>query len=152
MLCAQALKKWYCLLDAANFICHHAGATKQVYAPEPFDVGRILQADIFSEGQHITLSTTGPIEPGILFTVCTPISLSVYLNLLLFVPVYVCVKVRLMSSFVFVEQLQVLEVMLRHSFGNMILHSMYISHFLFNAFSVFSSRQDSSVFSTLVPQ
>lgn len=41
-----------------------SGATKQVYAPEPFDVGRVLQADIFSEGQHITLSTTGPIEPA----------------------------------------------------------------------------------------
>lgn len=41
------------------------GATKSVYAPEPFDVGRILQADILLDGQKITLSTTGPIEPGL---------------------------------------------------------------------------------------
>ncbi|KAJ1384116.1 Stomatal closure-related actin-binding protein, fused Ig-PH domain, partial [Sesbania bispinosa] len=41
-----------------------SGATKSVYAPEPFDVGRILQVDIISEGSQITLSTTGPIEPA----------------------------------------------------------------------------------------
>ncbi|KAK7320475.1 hypothetical protein VNO77_29977 [Canavalia gladiata] len=41
-----------------------SGATKSVYAPEPFDVGRILQVDIISESQHITLSTTGPIDPA----------------------------------------------------------------------------------------
>ncbi|TKY69482.1 Stomatal closure-related actin-binding protein 3 [Spatholobus suberectus] len=40
------------------------GATKSVYAPEPFDIGRILQVDIISEGQQITSSTTGPIDPG----------------------------------------------------------------------------------------
>ncbi|KAJ7960510.1 Stomatal closure-related actin-binding protein 1 [Quillaja saponaria] len=39
-----------------------SGATKSAYAPEPFDVGRILQVDIVSEGQCITLSTTGPID------------------------------------------------------------------------------------------
>ncbi|KAH1216501.1 Stomatal closure-related actin-binding protein 1 [Glycine max] len=41
-----------------------ARATKSVYAPEPFDVGRVLQVDIISEGQQITLSTTGPIDPA----------------------------------------------------------------------------------------
>ncbi|RHN66658.1 hypothetical protein MtrunA17_Chr3g0093711 [Medicago truncatula] len=41
-----------------------SGATKSVYAPEPFDVGRILQVGIISEGLQITLSTTGPIEPA----------------------------------------------------------------------------------------
>lgn len=41
-----------------------SGATKSVYAPEPFDVGRILQVDIISKGQEITLSTTGPIDPA----------------------------------------------------------------------------------------
>ncbi|KAK7837691.1 stomatal closure-related actin-binding protein 1 [Quercus suber] len=40
-----------------------SGATKSVYAPEPFDVGRILQADIVWEGQQITLTTAGPIDP-----------------------------------------------------------------------------------------
>lgn len=43
-----------------------SGATKSAYAPEPFDVGRILQADIVSEGKQITLTTTGPIDPGLL--------------------------------------------------------------------------------------
>ncbi|XP_057480605.1 stomatal closure-related actin-binding protein 1 [Actinidia eriantha] len=41
-----------------------SGATKSVYAPEPFDVGRILQAEIISDGQNITLTTTGPIDPA----------------------------------------------------------------------------------------
>jgi len=41
-----------------------SGATKSVYAPEPFDVGRILQAEIISEGQKFTLTTTGPIDPA----------------------------------------------------------------------------------------
>ncbi|KAK9273178.1 hypothetical protein L1049_017985 [Liquidambar formosana] len=41
-----------------------SGATKSVYAPEPFDVGRTLQVDIISDGQQITLTTSGPIEPA----------------------------------------------------------------------------------------
>ncbi|KAF8398200.1 hypothetical protein HHK36_017126 [Tetracentron sinense] len=45
-----------------------AGATKSVYAPEPFDVGRILQADIVSEGQTVTITTVGPIVPGLVLT------------------------------------------------------------------------------------
>ncbi|XP_048139444.1 stomatal closure-related actin-binding protein 1 isoform X2 [Rhodamnia argentea] len=56
--------QWYRLLTDGGKKELISGATKQVYAPEPFDVGRVLQADIFSEGQHITLSTTGPIEPA----------------------------------------------------------------------------------------
>ncbi|CAL5357265.1 unnamed protein product [Camellia sinensis] len=40
------------------------GATKSVYAPEPFDVGRILQAEIILDGQKITLTTAGPIDPA----------------------------------------------------------------------------------------
>ncbi|XP_057758157.1 stomatal closure-related actin-binding protein 1-like [Arachis stenosperma] len=41
-----------------------SGATKSVYAPEPLDVGRILQVDIISESLRITLSTTGQIDPA----------------------------------------------------------------------------------------
>ncbi|PIN09430.1 hypothetical protein CDL12_17991 [Handroanthus impetiginosus] len=41
-----------------------SGATKYVYAPEPFDVGRILQADISTEEQTITVSTSTPIDPA----------------------------------------------------------------------------------------
>ncbi|XP_056846822.1 stomatal closure-related actin-binding protein 3 isoform X1 [Raphanus sativus] len=39
------------------------GANQSVYAPEPFDVGRILQADILSNGQKVTVTTDGPINP-----------------------------------------------------------------------------------------
>ncbi|OWM69118.1 stomatal closure-related actin-binding protein 1 [Punica granatum] len=44
-----------------------SGATKSVYAPEPYDVGRILQADVLFDEQRITLTTAGPIEqaPGL---------------------------------------------------------------------------------------
>ncbi|KAL7226307.1 hypothetical protein ACSBR1_021424 [Camellia fascicularis] len=41
-----------------------SGAAKSVYAPEPFDVGRILQAEIILDGQKITLTTAGPIDPA----------------------------------------------------------------------------------------
>ncbi|KAK2641031.1 hypothetical protein Ddye_022794 [Dipteronia dyeriana] len=41
-----------------------SGATKSVYAPEPFDVGRILQAEIVYDGQKITLTTTCAIDPA----------------------------------------------------------------------------------------
>ena len=37
-----------------------------MYAPEPFDVGRILQAEIISDGQMIIVVTAGPIDPGML--------------------------------------------------------------------------------------
>lgn len=39
-----------------------SGASKLAYAPEPLDVGRVLQADILSNGQKITVTSTGPIE------------------------------------------------------------------------------------------
>lgn len=42
-----------------------AGATKSVYAPEPFDVGRILEADILTSDQATTITTSGPIDPGL---------------------------------------------------------------------------------------
>lgn len=55
--------------DISVFISHSTitttGAIKSVYAPEPFDVGRILQADIILEGQWLTLTTAGPIDPGL---------------------------------------------------------------------------------------
>lgn len=45
-----------------------SGADKSVYAPEPFDVGRILQADIVSNGNKISVITSGPIDPGWFFS------------------------------------------------------------------------------------
>ncbi|XP_034689081.1 stomatal closure-related actin-binding protein 1-like [Vitis riparia] len=43
---------------------YFVGAIKSVYAPEPFDVGRVLQADIVLDGYQITLATAGPIDPA----------------------------------------------------------------------------------------
>ena len=42
----------------------NSGATKSVYAPEPFDVGRALHADIIYNGHTLSLSTVGKIDPG----------------------------------------------------------------------------------------
>ncbi|CAN8254464.1 unnamed protein product [Cochlearia groenlandica] len=39
-----------------------SGANRSIYAPEPFDVGRILQADIISNGQKVTVTTDRPID------------------------------------------------------------------------------------------
>lgn len=44
-----------------------SGATKSMYAPEPFDVGQILQADILTDDQTITVTTSGPIDPGMFY-------------------------------------------------------------------------------------
>ncbi|XP_077218920.1 plectin-like protein [Tasmannia lanceolata] len=41
-----------------------SGATKPVYAPEPFDVGRFLQAEIVLNDRRIVVTTTGPIDPA----------------------------------------------------------------------------------------
>ncbi|GER51920.1 prolinerich family protein [Striga asiatica] len=41
------------------------GANKCVYAPEPIDLGRVLQADIGSNGLKVTLTTNGPIQQGL---------------------------------------------------------------------------------------
>lgn len=45
-----------------------SGANKSIYAPEPFDVGRILQADIISNDQRVTVTTACPIDPGWYFS------------------------------------------------------------------------------------
>ncbi|KAM5584788.1 hypothetical protein ABKV19_004246 [Rosa sericea] len=56
--------QWYRLSsDGANKELI-SGAIKSVYAPEPFDVGRFLQADIVFDGQRLTLTTAGPIDPA----------------------------------------------------------------------------------------
>ncbi|CAN0905227.1 Stomatal closure-related actin-binding protein 1 [Linum grandiflorum] len=41
-----------------------SGATKSTYAPEPSDVGRVLQAEFILGDRRITLTTTGPIDPA----------------------------------------------------------------------------------------
>lgn len=61
---SQCSFQWYRLSSDLGKKELVSGATKSVYAPEPFDVGRILQADIIADGQMITISTTGPIDPA----------------------------------------------------------------------------------------
>ena len=41
-----------------------SGANRSVYAPEPYDVGRVIQADILSNDQRFTVATVGPINTG----------------------------------------------------------------------------------------
>ncbi|KAL7202764.1 hypothetical protein ACSBR1_034268 [Camellia fascicularis] len=56
--------QWYRLTAEGGKKDLISGATKSVYAPDPFDVGRILQAEIIVDGQKITLTTTGPVDPA----------------------------------------------------------------------------------------
>ncbi|EOA26038.1 hypothetical protein CARUB_v10019446mg [Capsella rubella] len=51
--------------EAISDICSYLfassfGAIQSIYAPEPFDVGRILQADILSNGRKFTVTTDDP--------------------------------------------------------------------------------------------
>ncbi|XP_047325729.1 stomatal closure-related actin-binding protein 1 [Impatiens glandulifera] len=55
--------QWYRLTTEGDKKELISGATKPVYAPEPFDVGRILQVEVILDDQIMTLSTTGPIDP-----------------------------------------------------------------------------------------
>ncbi|MFS7993050.1 putative kinase-like domain superfamily, kinase, ATP binding protein [Helianthus anomalus] len=41
------------------------GANKSVCAPEPYDVGQILQVDIISNAQKSTVTTDCPIQPAV---------------------------------------------------------------------------------------
>ncbi|KAJ6870329.1 stomatal closure-related actin-binding protein 2-like [Populus alba x Populus x berolinensis] len=56
--------QWYRVSseDSQNEVI--SGANKTFYAPEPFDVGRVLQVDIVSNGQKVIVTTSGPIEPA----------------------------------------------------------------------------------------
>lgn len=49
-----------------------SGATKPVYAPEPFDVGRVLQAEITFGDQTTLMTTASAIDPGLSrFLICS---------------------------------------------------------------------------------
>lgn len=56
--------QWYRVSSEGDKKEAVSGATKSVYAPEPFDVGRILQADVSFDGQIVALKTNGPIDPA----------------------------------------------------------------------------------------
>ncbi|EXB54224.1 hypothetical protein L484_002074 [Morus notabilis] len=57
--------QWYRVSLECNRDEVISGANKPVYAPEPLDVGRILQADICFNGQKASVMTPGPIDPGL---------------------------------------------------------------------------------------
>lgn len=66
---SSTLMRLFYLLDRSLKVLYpyshyFSGATKAVYAPDPFDVGRTLQADITTDTFTLTLTTTGPIDPG----------------------------------------------------------------------------------------
>lgn len=56
--------QWYRLSSEGGKKELISGAMKTIYAPEPFDVGRILEADVTFHGEKITLMTSGPIDPA----------------------------------------------------------------------------------------
>lgn len=56
--------QWYRIQPEENKKELISGATKPVYAPEPYDVGRILQAEVISSGERVTVTTNGPIDPA----------------------------------------------------------------------------------------
>ncbi|XP_047317905.1 stomatal closure-related actin-binding protein 3-like [Impatiens glandulifera] len=56
--------QWYRLPTEGSRREIISGATKPIYAPEPFDVGRFLEVDIISNGQKVSLTTAGAISPA----------------------------------------------------------------------------------------
>lgn len=117
------------------------GATKSVYAPEPFDVGRILQAEITFNGQQISLTTTGAIDPGVIL-VDLVFNLDSYLNLLLVYEVCVFYQLSYMiiyasTDLMFIKQLLDWEAMWRHLFGSMMLNFMCVFYPLYSRFYPF---------------
>ncbi|TYH15926.1 hypothetical protein ES288_A05G077900v1 [Gossypium darwinii] len=56
--------QWYRISSETSKKVLILGASKSVYAPEPFDVGRILQVEIIYDGQLIVLTTAGAIDPA----------------------------------------------------------------------------------------
>uniref|UniRef100_A0A2P2JDI1 Uncharacterized protein MANES_02G136000 n=1 Tax=Rhizophora mucronata TaxID=61149 RepID=A0A2P2JDI1_RHIMU len=61
---SQCSIQWYRVTPEGGKKDLISGATKSVYAPEPFDVGRVLQVEITYDGQGSTLTTTGAIDPA----------------------------------------------------------------------------------------
>ncbi|KVI03409.1 hypothetical protein Ccrd_018293 [Cynara cardunculus var. scolymus] len=57
--------QWYRLSSQCSRRELISGANKSVYAPEPIDVGRILQVDIISNGQKSTVTTACPVQPAV---------------------------------------------------------------------------------------
>ncbi|PIN19654.1 hypothetical protein CDL12_07680 [Handroanthus impetiginosus] len=62
---AKCSSQWYRLSSQCSRREPILGADKCVYAPEPIDVGRVLQADIVANGQKVSVTTYGPIEQAV---------------------------------------------------------------------------------------
>ncbi|XP_078170825.1 stomatal closure-related actin-binding protein 1-like [Carex rostrata] len=56
--------QWYRLHPSGGKREIISGATRPIYSPDPYDVGRILEADIRSTDGISRVSTTGPIDPA----------------------------------------------------------------------------------------
>ncbi|KAJ4904006.1 Stomatal closure-related actin-binding protein 2 [Raphanus sativus] len=54
--------QWYRAASESSRREAISGANRSVYAPEPYDVGRVIQADILSNGHKFTVTTDGPIN------------------------------------------------------------------------------------------
>ncbi|KAF8104667.1 hypothetical protein N665_0170s0042 [Sinapis alba] len=54
--------QWYRAASESSRREAISGANQSVYAPEPYDVGRVIQADILCNSQKFTVTTDGPIN------------------------------------------------------------------------------------------
>ncbi|RID61012.1 hypothetical protein BRARA_E00190 [Brassica rapa] len=54
--------QWYRAASESSRREAISGANQSIYAPEPYDVGRVIQADILCNGQKFTVTTEGPIN------------------------------------------------------------------------------------------
>ncbi|KAK8633007.1 hypothetical protein V6N13_013861 [Hibiscus sabdariffa] len=63
-LLSKSSIQWYRLSSDGNRREIISGANKIMYAPEPLDVGRVLQAEILSNGQKVSVTTANPIDSG----------------------------------------------------------------------------------------
>ncbi|KAI3682309.1 hypothetical protein L1987_82205 [Smallanthus sonchifolius] len=57
--------QWYRLSSECSRRELISAANKSVYAPEPYDVGRILQVDVMSHCQKSTVTTACPVQPAV---------------------------------------------------------------------------------------
>ncbi|XP_039050319.1 stomatal closure-related actin-binding protein 3-like isoform X2 [Hibiscus syriacus] len=64
-LLSKSLIQWYRISSDGNGREIISGANKTMYAPEPLDVGRVLQAEILSNGQKVSVTTANPIDSGL---------------------------------------------------------------------------------------
>lgn len=87
-----------------------------------------MQAEITYNGQQITLTTTGAVDPGVIL-VDLVFNLVSFLNLLLVYEVFIFYQLSYViiyasTDLMFIKQLLDWEAMWRHLFGSMMLNFM----------------------------